>query len=627
MVIFLMLKRSIILSLLVFIFFSFSLFASENKSNIEFPSVILKNEKIKISGISQQNKIFINGVEVKDLNKYTVKKSGYVSIKVLREGEKPVEKKVLVIPGIMTLLPPFIAIFLAFIFKDVIVSLFLGIFTGAVILNDLSLWRGLLRTLDNYIINAIADKDRASIIVFTMMLGGMVGIINKAGGIKGIVNSLAKKIKSGETTQLYSWLLGILIFFDDYTNTLLVGNTMRPLTDKWKISREKLAYIVDSTAAPVASLAIISTWIGFEISLIGQSFKAYGINYDPYSIFLQSIPFRLYSIFTLFFVFLTFTLKREFGPMLKAEKRARTGKLLREGAMPLTDFETGILLPEKGVKERWYNGMVPILTVIVFTFAGLFYSGFLNYKGGTITVSEVLSGNIFQNLGLFISSANSFDVLLWGSFLGVLVAMIMAVSQKLLTMKKALEAWFQGLKSMMVAIVILVLAWSLGVVIVKIGTADYLVNALSTSLSYRLLPVLVFIISALISFSTGTSWGTLSIMFPLVIPLTHSMLAGSGDYKKFMILTISSILAGSVFGDHCSPISDTTIMSSMASSCDHLDHVRTQFPYAFTAATVTIFFGILPLSFGVPYLLSLFTGLLAIFLTVFFIGKNPNKVH
>ncbi len=614
-------KKILLYSIFIMFFLQTPFLFSEENITIEFPNVILKNEPIKISGLKGDEIVYINSKNILNIKEYKFSKTGFVNIKIIKNG-RIFEKRLLVIPGIVSLLPPFIAIFLAFIFKDVIISLFLGIFSGAVILNNLSVWEGLLRTLDLYTINAIADKDRASIIVFTMMLGGMVGIINKSGGIKGIVNSLAKKIKSAETTQLYSWLLGILIFFDDYTNTLLVGNTMRPLTDRWKISREKLAYIVDSTAAPVASLAIISTWIGFEISLIGQSFKAYSINYDPYSIFLQSIPFRIYSIFTLFFVFLTFTLKKEFGPMLKAERRARKGKVLRDGAIPLTDFETGILLPEKGVKERWYNGMIPILTVIVFTFAGLFYSGFLNYSKKGFTLSEVFSGNLIKNLGLLISSANSFDVLLWGSFLGVVVAISLAVGQKLLTMKKALEAWFQGLKSMVIAIVILVLAWSLGVVIVKIGTADYLVNTLSTSLSYKLLPVLVFIISAVISFSTGTSWGTLSIMFPLVIPLAHSLLIGNPDYKKFIILTISSILAGSVYGDHCSPISDTTIMSSMASSCDHLDHVRTQLPYASTVATITIFIGILPISFGVPYFISLSLGMLIIFSIIFFFGKK-----
>ena len=568
--------------------------------------------------------LYINGVEIRDLNKYKVDRTGDILIKIVH-GKDVVTRKIYSIPGLLTLLPPFIAIFLALVFKDVIISLFLGVFSGAIILSKFNIFTGFFRTVDTYIINAIADKDRASIIVFSMMLGGMVGIINKSGGVKGIVRTLAKKINSAKTTQLYSWLLGILIFFDDYTNTLLVGSTMRPLTDKWKVSREKLAFVVDSTAAPVASLAIISTWIGFEISLIGQSFKAYGINYDPYGIFLQSIPYRIYSIFTLLFVFLTFMMKREFGPMLKAEKRARGGKLLRDGAIPLTDFETSILTPKKGTPERWYNGLIPILTVIFFTFAGLFYSGVLKIKEGTPNFDlskAIFNGNIIKNLGNIISAANSFDVLLWGSFLGVIIAMLLAVSQKLLSVKESIEAWFQGLKSMVTAIVILVLAWSLGVVIVKLSTADYLVHTLSSSLSIKFLPTIVFIISAIISFSTGTSWGTLSIMFPLVIPLANSMLVGSSDYKHFLILTISSILAGSVFGDHCSPISDTTIMSSMASSCDHIDHVRTQFPYAALAATATIIFGILPLSFGVPYLITIPLGILSLILFLFFFGKK-----
>jgi len=509
----------------------------------------------------------------------------------------------------------------------VVLSLFLGVYSGAFILNEFNFFNGFLRAIDTYIIDAISKKDSASIIVFSMMLGGMVGIINKCGGVKGIVNSLTKKINSSKTTQMHTWLLGIFIFFDDYTNTLLVGSTMRPLTDKWKISREKLAYIVDSTAAPVASLAIISTWIGFEISLIGKSFEAYNIDYDPYGIFLASIPYCFYSIFALIFVFYLFSLKREFGPMYKAEIRARKGKVLRDKAVPLSDFETKSLSPKEGVKERWYNGLIPILSVIIFTFAGLFYSGFISIKNESAIenlsfFSYIFNGNPLKNLGSIISAANSFDVLLWGSFLGVIVAIILSVTQKLLSFKESIDAWMNGLKSMVPAIIILVLAWSLGEVITEMGTADYLVGSVSSSLSFRILPVLVFIIAALISFSTGTSWGTLSIMFPLVIPLAHAMLAGNPEYKTFLVITISTILTGSVYGDHCSPISDTTIMSSMASSCDHIDHVRTQLPYATTVAVVAIVFGLIPISYGIPYLLTVPVGILVLLMIVLFLGKK-----
>jgi Na+/H+ antiporter NhaC len=481
--------------------------------------------------------------------------------------------------------------------------------------------------IDRYIVGAIADKDRASIVIFTLLLGGMVGIISKSGGIRGIVESLSNRIRSERGTQFYSWLMGILIFFDDYTNTLIVGNTMRPLTDEWKISREKLSYIVDSTAAPMASIALISTWVGFEISLINQSLTAYNIDYDAYHLFLSSLPYRFYPLLALFFVFLVFMLRRDFGPMYKAERRARKGKIINDHAVPLADFESSGLSPDGSVKARWYNGMVPILVVIFSTFVGLYISG----KSALMSAGDSLADKSFfqilfsvtpfKDLGTVVSSADSFKVLLWASLIGVVTALAMAYFQKILKLRESITALVQGMKSMMMAIVILVLAWSLGVVLVELNTADFLVSLLSASLDYHLFPALVFVFSALIAFSTGTSWGTIGIMYPLVIPIAIGLLQGSPDLKLFLILTVSSVLAGAVFGDHCSPISDTTIMSSMASSCDHIDHVKTQIPYALTVALVALVVGIIPVSFGFPYFLCLFLSVLLLSAALFILGK------
>ncbi len=621
--------RKIFLFLILTLFVSAILFPAAASSSVDIPSVVFKGETIDLSKLNVNAKVSVDGIQL-DSNKFKVEKTGKVIIKIETDG-KTKEYTIHSIPGILTIIPPLIAIILAMVMKEVVSSLFLGIFAGSLLLNNFNIIKSFFRVIDKYIVGAIADTNRASIIIFTLMLGGMVGIITKMGGVKGIVESLSRKVRSAKSSQLYTWLMGIFIFFDDYTNTLIVGNTMRPLTDKWKVSREKLAYLVDSTAAPMASVAIISTWIGFEISLIDQSLKAYNVGFDAYALLLSSIPYRFYSILALFFIFVIFTTQKDFGPMYKAEKRAREGKLLGDKAVPLSDFEASGLNPSRYVKPKWFNGLIPILTVIVVTFIGLYVSGksILSASGNSIAAKSffgiLFSKTGLKDLGTIISSADSFRVLLWSSLMGVLSAVFLGFIQKILKLKEAVTSMVQGMKSMFMAILILVLAWSLGVVIVKLHTADYLVSLLSSGFDHRLFPAVVFVLSAIISFSTGTSWGTISIMFPLVIPIIIGILAQSSDLKHFLILTISSVLAGSVFGDHCSPISDTTIMSSMASSCDHIDHVRTQLPYALTVAFIALLLGIIPVSFGIPYLISIGSSLLAVFIIFIILGKRVDS--
>ncbi len=600
------------------------------KPSFKVPTFGFKGKVLNRKDIGTYDQLFIDGKEVTG-DKITVPRTGNVKIVVVKDGvEYPYS--LYAINGLFTLLPPIVAIALALIFKDVVLSLFLGIFTGALFLNQFDVFGAFLRVMDKYVLEALMERERASIILFTLLLGGMVGVINKSGGVKGIVDKLTEKVKSAQTTQFYTWLMGILIFFDDYTNTLVVGNTMRPLSDRWKISREKLAYIVDSTAAPVCSLALISTWIGFEISLINQSLAAYGVKYDAYRLFLSSLPYRFYPLLAMLFVFLVFTLNRDFGPMLKAERRARKGKLLKDNAIPLSDFESAGLAPAEGTKARWYNGLIPILVVIFATFIGLYFSGkdALAASGNVLAnrgfFSIIFSAGPVKNLGTIISSADSFSVLIWSSFSGLVTAMVLAAGQKLLKLQNLVSAMVQGMKSMMMAIMILVLAWTLGVLLVELNTADYLVSLLSSSLQYQWFPAIVFILSGIIAFSTGTSWGTISIMYPLVIPMTVILTRGTPDMEQFLILTISSVLAGAVFGDHCSPISDTTIMSSMASSCDHIDHVKTQIPYALLTAAIALFIGILPVSYGFPYIISLALAVSIAVGVLLFFGKRPTEI-
>jgi Na+/H+ antiporter NhaC len=413
-----------------------------------------------------------------------------------------------------------------------------------------------------------------------------------------------------------AWLMGIFVFFDDYTNTLIVGNTMRPITDRLRISREKLSFIVDATAAPVTAIAIVTSWIGFELSLLKDAFAAAGIDRNPFTAFVSSIRYSFYPLLTLFFGLAIALSRRDYGPMLKAERRARSrGLVLAEGATPLSNIDTDLGPVAEGPR-RWINAALPIAVVVVGTVVGLLVTGRRSLLATGVTR--------YGWLDLFRES-NSFDALLWSSLTGSAVAIFLAVSQRILSLREALDAWMAGVKSMMIAIVILVLAWSLGQVCSDLQTADYLVARLSGVLSAHWLPALVFLTAAAISFATGTSWGTMTILVPITVPLAVkiSQLSGLAPAvaDRILLESIASILAGAVFGDHCSPISDTTIMSSMASAADHVDHVRTQLPYAITVAAASMLCGYLPVGFGAPAALALLLGVGFLSAVIFFVGR------
>ncbi|MTI68865.1 MAG: Na+/H+ antiporter NhaC family protein [Firmicutes bacterium] len=524
--------------------------------------------------------------------------------------------------GWVSLLPPLLAIVLAFITRQVLLSLFLGIFIGVTMINGWNPFYGFLRTLDEFIVGSLADGWNAAIIIFTLSIGGMIGVIGKMGGTKAIAEALAKKAKSARSAQLATWAMGILVFFDDYANTLIVGPTMRPLTDKLKVSREKLAYIVDSTAAPVVGMAAISTWVGYEIGLIKKAYEALGIEANIFWVFLKTIPYSFYNIFALVLVFvLAYTLK-DFGPMYKAERRARiTGKVLGEDAKPMASDEMISKVVKDNNKLKASNAVIPILTLVIVSFIGLWYNGYnLAVSDGVMVKPFSLSG-MRECFGY----ADASVVLIWGAIVASVVAMILAISQKILNLEEAFEAWIEGSKSLVITCIILVLAWSLGSVTEAVGTADFLVGVVSESVPAGLLPILVFIISCIVAFSTGTSWGTMAIVVPLAIPLASSYVTGNPAEAPLIIATLSSVLSGSIFGDHCSPISDTTIMSSMASASDHIDHVKTQAPYAITGALLAILGYFIVGVLGLSPIVSLLVGIIAIILIVKFFGKSTKE--
>jgi Na+/H+ antiporter NhaC len=543
----------------------------------------------------------------------------------VRAAGSSAETEVTVLPGWLSIIPPVVAITLALVFKNVLLSLFLGVWIGAMFLNDWQPFAAVARIVDYYVVNALTDPSRAQILLFSILLGGMVGIISKSGGTQGIVERLSRHATTPRRGQVSSWLMGIVIFFDDYANTLIVGSTMRPITDRLRISREKLAYIVDSTAAPVVSIFPISTWVGFEIGLLSGAFAALELPFNAYGIFLQSIPYRFYQILALALGLTIALSRRDFGPMLKAERRARaTGAVLAEDATPLANYGNEALAPPEGAPRRAVNSLAPIATVIVVTILGLFVSG-----SGSVDRAE-FSGTWIWLREVF-AAADPYAALIWSSLSGVLVALVLPIAQRILTIRQGMDALVEGFKSMILAFCVLLLAWSLGDVCTELHTSDYLVELASGALSPHWLPVIVFLLAAAIAFATGTSWGVLAILTPLSIPLAHGLSLeagyelGSETYMVVLVATVAAVLAGSVWGDHCSPISDTTILSSMATGSDHIAHVRTQLPYALAAGIVGIVAGQVPAAYGLHPVLALLIGIGIIFAIVRWVGRPVDE--
>jgi Na+/H+ antiporter NhaC len=444
-----------------------------------------------------------------------------------------------------------------------------------------------------------------------MMIGGMVGIITRNGGMNSIVMLLVSRAKTAIGGQVSVWLMGLMIFFDDYSNTLVVGNTARPLTDHLKISREKLAYIVDSTAAPVVCLALITTWIGYEVGLIDAALSGIPELTEPaYTVFLHSIPYSFYPILAIIFVFTVAYTGKDMGPMYAAEVRARNGQVSPINSMDTPAIQGDNLEPKAGVKMRAINAFIPIIVLIVSLLAGLYITG----EG--------------ENLTDIIGSANSYVAMLWASLLGAMTAAIMTISQKILTTHETVDAWFGGVRAMLFAMIVLILAWALSDISMALHTADYLVSILADSLPAQMVPATVFVLSAITAFTTGTSWGTLGILMPLVVPLCWAVMQVNGmatpEHMHILYSAIACNLAGAVWGDHCSPISDTTVLSSMASGCDHIEHVRTQMPYALLVGFVAIIIGTVPGAYGFSPIISILLGGVILIGILNYFGKTAH---
>lgn len=504
------------------------------------------------------------------------------------------------------LLPPFLAIFFVLLTRRVLLSLLLSLLIGVGIAQGGNIPATLYHASYSYIWQkGIFQEFSFNIIFFTFSLIGMVNLCSRNGGIQGMIERLRRYASTPRSSRLMTGFLGILIFFDDYANSIIVGNTMRPMTDRYRVSREKLAYLIDSTAAPIAGIALLSTWIGYEVGLLSSISQDLSLTVSGYNLFLSSLPFRFYCWMTILFLFLGIAVGRDYGPMLKAERRAwEEGKLIADGSTPLIKEEMEYTEPPPTIPRRAINVLLPILVVLLAGFLGL-----------------LISGGYFQGKSLrdAVSDANNTRVFLIAALLGSALAILLTLAQRLLSFKDTLLAWLSGAKAISFAVGILIFAWSIAALSKDLGTAPYIISIFPRDIRPEWLPFLIFCIASLVSFATGTSYGTMGILLPLAGPLAYAQ-----GGLPILILSVGAVLDGAIFGDHCSPLSDTTLFSSAAAACDHVDHVQTQLPYALSVMLVSSTVGYIAVAHGLSIFASALLAFL-LFLGFFFLLGQPSN--
>ncbi|MFH1419112.1 MAG: Na+/H+ antiporter NhaC family protein [Planctomycetota bacterium] len=506
---------------------------------------------------------------------------------------------------IRAIAPAMVAILLAILTRQVLVALAAGILVAAAMMQGMAGqyhpigW--VTHAVDHYLFGVLApmnkagtavDLDHLEILVFTLFIGAMVGIIEANGGTRAMVARVTRRVRTRQTGQLGGFVAGLVVFFDDYANAMIVGPSMRPIFDRLRLSREKLAYIVDSTAAPVASI-FVGTWLAYEITQLDSGFDALGdgrptflAGVDGTMAFWASIPYRTYALLALVMVFLIALTGRDFGSMRKAEARALAARAEQHAKSDT---------PPTPMGEGWWLGAVPVATLVLMVFGLLAWTGWRQCTEDGLALSWGGWAAVTGSLGKIIGAADSYPALVYGSLTAAVVAVVISVTWSPLRLSETMEAAVSGMARMFTACIILVLAWGLseGGKDLNLGEAACALlrqEAGGEFFSVTLLPLAVFLTAGFISFSTGTSYGTMAILCPVVIPISGTLLSPLPPDQAMPLFyaTVGAVLTGAVFGDHCSPISDTTVLSSIASECDLSKHVWTQMPYAFTVAIAGI---------------------------------------
>jgi len=475
--------------------------------------------------------------------------------------------------GVWSIVPALVAVIFAFITREALFSLLIAALAG-IFIQGKGFWG-----LSGLFTKALGNGDFIWVVLIEVFIGILVAFFLKTGSTKEFTRVVGNKITGRKKVQILAWFLGMFIFF-----------------------------------------TLITTWVGAELSYIQDGIKQLNLNETPYIVFINSLQYAFYPIFTLGFILILIYSGKDYGPMRRAELMIQDHSN-DDSSQHHSDEE---FLPKKGIKTKAYNALIPVMVVIFGTISGLVITGLQ-----AVDYQDHLG--LARNLSQIVGHADSYVALLWSSLAGTFVAVGLSVSQRLLTLKESMDSMVDGFRLMMTAVLILTLAWALAMLTENIKTAEFISGSLiDMNLNPYLIPGLSFVLAALVAFSTGSSWGTMAILYPLMLPATWLLAEQAGlDYQESLSVfhnVVSVVLAGSVMGDHCSPISDTTIMSSLASQCNHIEHVRTQLPYALTVGVVALFIGTIPASFGFPVILSYLIGFCILVVVVFFFGKQTNSI-
>ena len=542
--------------------------------------------------------------------------------------------------GVWSVLPPIIAIVLAFATRNVLIALLAGLLSAAYLmalrsLSPLSAVPESFEIATQQMLFVVTKPFNAGVLLQCGVIGGLVGLLTAGGGVRAIAELFAKFARGPVSAQIVSWILGFFIFFDDYANVQIRGPIARPIADRNRVSREKLAFILDATAAPIAGVALVSTWIGTELAYINSGLVDAGLTetYSPYGLFVASIPYRFYNVLMLAFVFLSAVTLRDFGAMRRAEVLARQGRLrdMDRGEISVEQALDGDDASDsKDSKDAKRNSLfvdslfaiVPLLVLVCSAFWFFYSSGRLAIlEGGDPEQIALVQTTSPESLRAVLGKADAAVSIFRAALLAGIVAFCLNVLFRRNTAAEAIVAWLNGVKSLVFTFAILILAWALSTCINRenLGAAQFLVSALSEGTPTFLLPSLVFILAAIVSFATGTSYGTMAIITPLAIPFANAL--APGDYS-YLVACVGSVLTGAIFGDHSSPISDTTILSATSARCGMLEHVGTQLGYAIFVAIVSVLFGFLPVGLGAPIAVVLPVALVVLALLLWKFGKK-----
>ncbi len=476
-----------------------------------------------------------------------------------------------------SLFPPMLAIVLAIKTKQVFVSLLFGIWLGWVIMSGGNLLTGTLATIQA-LVDVFKDAGNTRTIMFSSLVGALIAFIQRSGGVDGFitfVNKRLDKVKSKDPNskkkiiQSLAWITGVSIFVESSINVLTVGSIFRPLFDKLKIPREKLAYIADSISAPTCILIPLNAWGAYIMGLIAaQGFE------NPLGVLIGAFPFNFYPMIALAMVLVIIFTQKDFGPMKEAERRVREeGKLMRDGATPMISSDIISLEKKENVEAKSINMILPIFTMVIMMPLMLVFTGWGE-------VENIGQYPWYEQILFALGKGSGSASVLYSVLTAITVGMILYISQKIFTFTETIDLIFKGISGLIPLALLMMLAFAIGTVCKNLGTGIYIAEITKGWLSPSFVPFTIFVVACIIAFSTGTSWGTFAIMIAIGVPMAQTLDAN-------LYLTIAAALGGGVFGDHCSPISDTTIISSMASACDHIDHVKTQLPYALTAGGIT----------------------------------------